>query len=163
MSYASTSSSGSLVSWQSLSSKGMLSKRQNRKKKEHKSRVTGKEGSRHEEEYLVDHVKAMIPSVRRQVFFFFFIIIFIFIFTFIFIIIFIISSFSFSYYFRHSIFIIAVISSLLSRWFISFYSFWLICIIVGGSRKISESFGPFRVYPKGPRDPTSIPIIHLSC
>ena len=49
MSYASTSSSGSVVSWQSLTSKGMLSKRTGpKKKKDHKSRVTGKEGSRHE-------------------------------------------------------------------------------------------------------------------
>lgn len=69
MSFASTSSSGSLVSWQSLSSKGMLSKRRDRKKKEHKSRVTGKEGSRHEEEYLVEALKVMIPSTRRQVIF----------------------------------------------------------------------------------------------
>lgn len=66
MSVSSTASGSSVVSWQSLSSKGMLAKGGKREKKKRKERVTGKEGSRHEEEYIINALRGLIPNAQKQ-------------------------------------------------------------------------------------------------
>ncbi len=70
MSVSSSASTNSVVTWQSLTSKGMLSKRADRrekKKRKEKKRVTGKEGSRYEEDFLVDEMREVIKKGSEQI------------------------------------------------------------------------------------------------
>jgi len=61
----------SVVSWHSLSSKGLINGSSGRpskseKKKKQKQRVKGKLGSPHEEEYIVAMLRSLIPSPSMQ-------------------------------------------------------------------------------------------------
>jgi len=69
---SSVGSQDSVVSWHSLSSKGLIvggaSGKRNgeQRKKKNKHRVTGKVGSLHEEEYIVDLLRGLTPSPSYQ-------------------------------------------------------------------------------------------------
>lgn len=71
-SISSAASQDSVVSWHSLSSKGLIqggaSGRQSRheKKRKQQKRSKGKAGSPHEEEYIVDLLRGLIPSPSTQ-------------------------------------------------------------------------------------------------